>query len=103
MPARKSPLGFKQKHYGAEQIMDMLCVSQSKAYDIIHQCKVYGEVIKAGGALRVSETALSKWYETHIITGDEDADALKMPELAREEEHRRRGRPRKNGGAVYAE
>ena len=59
MPARKSPLGFKQRHYDAEQVRDMFSVSLSKAYDIIHQCKVYGEVIKAGGSLRVSETALT--------------------------------------------
>ena len=103
MPARKSPLGFKQRHYDAEQVRDMFSVSLSKAYDIIHQCKVYGEVIKAGGALRVSETALTKWYDAHTITGDEDADALKLPALAREEERRRPGRPRKDGGVVYAE
>ncbi len=103
MPARKSPLGFKQKHYDAEQIMDLFNVSQSKAYDIIHQCKVYGEVIKIGGLVRVSESALSKWYETHTITGDEDADALKLPMLEREQEKGRPGRPRKNGGVLYAE
>ena len=97
MPARKSPLGFKQKHYDAEQVSDLLSVSLAKAYEIIHQCRVYGEVIKAGGALRVSETALSKWYDTHTITDDPDEDALKQPMLAKEKEKRRPGRPRKEG------
>lgn len=103
MPARKTPLGFKQKHYDAEQIRDLFSVSLAKAYDIIHQCKVYGEVIKAGGAIRVSETALSRWYEVHTVTGDDDTDALKLPMLAMERAKRKPGRPRKNGGAFYVE
>ena len=97
MPARKSPLGFKQKHYDAEQVSSLLNVSLSKAYEIIYQCRVYGEVIKAGGSLRVSESALNQWYETHTVTGDPEADALKLPMLAKEREKRRPGRPRKGG------
>ena len=102
MPARKSPLGFKQKHYDAEQVSSLLSVSIAKAYEIIHQCRVYGEVIKAGGALRVSESALTNWYETHLITGDPDADALKLPMLAKEKAKGKPGRPRKDG-ALHAE
>lgn len=67
MPARKTPLGFKDRHYDAEQIMKMYNVSQSKAYDIIHECVAYGAVIKIGGTIRVSETALTKWYDEHTI------------------------------------
>jgi len=67
MPARKTPLGFKDKHYDAEQIMKMYSVSQSKAYDIIHECAAYGTVIKIGGTIRVSETALTRWYDEHTI------------------------------------
>ena len=71
MPARKTPLGFKQKHYDAKQIRDMFHVSLSKAYEIIHECTPFGEVSRIGGSLRVSETALSRWYDMHTITGDE--------------------------------
>ncbi len=102
MPARKSPLGFKQKHYDAEQVSSLFSVSLAKAYEIIHQCRVYGEVIKAGGALRVSETALTQWYDAHIITGDPDVDDLKLPMLEKEKVKRKPGRPRK-AGVIHAD
>lgn len=87
MPARKKPIGFNQRHFDAKQIMELLDVRRSKAYDIIHECKPYGSVIKSGRTLRVSEEALTKWYEQQKI------DAFRKIE---DDEPRRRGRPRKD-------
>ena len=104
MPARKNPIGFNQKHYDAKQIRDMFHVSLSKAYEIIHECVPFGEVSNVGG-LRVSESALSKWYDLHVITGDEAQDAFKAALLEAEKALRpkaKRGRPRKEA-ALYAE
>ena len=105
MPARKTPLGFKDKHYNAEQVMNMFSVSQAKAYEIIHQCVAYGSVLKIGGSLRVSETALSKWYDTHNLQNEVADDPLQKAIHAFEDAkkaHARRGRPPK-GGVMYAE
>ena len=67
MPARKKPLGFKQKHYDAQQIMALFGVKKSKAYDIIHECQQYGSVIKMESGLRASEEALTAWYDRHQV------------------------------------
>ncbi len=108
MPARKTPIpGYKQRHYDAEELMERFSVSQSKAYEIIHQCRAYGEVLKIGGLLRVSECALMNWYEAQLLkTAEEDAEETPATKALAEWEaaHRRgMGRPRKNGGALYAE
>lgn len=79
MPARKKPIGFNQKHYDARQIMEMFSVGKSKAYDIIHECKRYGNVIKDNRTLRVSEEALKKWYDESNICENNDASMPGRP------------------------
>lgn len=104
MPARKTPLGIKQKHYNALEVMEIFGVCRSKAYEIIHQCAPYGEVARLGRTLRVSETALQRWYAVHVIAEDPDEDILRASfneaEIALT--RARRGRPRKGVGN-YAE
>ena len=104
MPARKNPLGFRQKHYGAKEIRDMFSVSLEKAYEIIHECVPFGEVTRIGG-LRVSESALEKWYNLHIVTGGEAEDGFRAALLEMEKAMKpqaKRGRPRKEA-VPYAE
>jgi len=67
MPARKTPIGFNQKHYDAKQIMEMFGVKRSMAYNILHECRQYGSVIKLEKGLRASEEALTNWYAHHQI------------------------------------
>ena len=102
MPARKKPLGFKQQHYSARDIVEMFGVGKSRAYQIIHECVVFGEVSRVGG-LRVSETALTKWYELHTLTEDLDENAYKemVAKAAKARADAKRGRPR--GGKPYYE
>lgn len=90
MPARKKPIGFNQKHYDAKQIMDLFSVGKTKAYNIIHECRHFGSVIKDGGTVRVSEEALMHWYNERQIES-----ANRTP---------RRGRPMggMDGYGVYA-
>ena len=90
MPARKKPIGFNQKHYDARQIMEMFSVGKTKAYDIIHECRRYGSVIKDAGTVRVSEEALTHWYNERQIESENRAP--------------RRGRPMggMDGYGIYA-
>ena len=67
MPARKKPIGFNQRHYDARQIMELFGVKKSKAYDILHECRNYGSVIKTDTTLRASEEALQGWYNQHQV------------------------------------
>ena len=103
MPARKTPLGFRQKHYSAKQICEIFGVGKTKAYDIIHECVVYGEVSKIG-SLRVSESALVKWYEMHTLTPDLDENNYKeaVAKAAQARAKAKRGRPR-GGKKAYGE
>ena len=68
MPARKTAKPVEGKHYSAAQLREMLNVSTSQAYAIMHECAAYGSVLKMGRMLRVSESALNGWYASHDIT-----------------------------------
>lgn len=82
MPARKTPQpSYRERHYGADEIQEMYGVSQSRAYEIIHECAPYGTVLKTAGSIRASESALAGWYNAHNIGA--------MPE----EDERKAGRP----------
>lgn len=67
MPARKKPIGFNQKHYDAKQIMELFGVKRSTAYNILHECRQFGSVIRLDHSLRASEEALTNWYDHHQI------------------------------------
>lgn len=88
-----------EQHLTYRDIMRILNVGKSKAYDIIHECEAKGFVISDKRTLRLAVSGFEAWYAEHI-TG-QDAYQQRLSQLIADGEKavaaakRRPGRPRK--------
>ncbi len=87
----------KERNYKASDIMKILGVGKSKAYDIIHECEAYGIVFRDKGTLRIDIDGFNAYYEAHKIRKPDTADILSriIKEGNEVIQKHRRGRPRK--------
>lgn len=97
MPAAKKRPLVERGHYKAADIMTILNISKSKAYDIIHDCEAYGIVFKDKGTYRVEIAGFNQYCDNKKMK--ELEVKARLDKLVKDgtnaiQQHRR-GRPRK--------
>ncbi|MDD3029825.1 MAG: hypothetical protein PHS57_06055 [Alphaproteobacteria bacterium] len=87
----------KQSYYKASDIMKILDVKKSKAYDIMHECEPLGIVFRDKGTLRIDIEGFEAYCEAHKNAKGKTKSRLDqlIEEGAKAAEQCRQGRRRK--------